>query len=471
MRTTTQRPSAFLIAIGVLVTVFCEAPAHADPCGMVPPLWEGRGPAITRVGEQITYAFFKDGVETFVIRPSFSGNVDNFGMLIPFPSAPAIRKVPDDLFAHIAAAIDPPEVVIDLRPRALYSQKAFSARFGAVAEHAAPLSRDEVRVISQEAVGMYEVTVLETGSAKALKAWMDRHGYRYPKGMDAPVADYIRDGWPFVAVKTRVSRKSATTPQAGMRNVKPGLPQGSSFAGNVQAMGFRFRSTKPVIPMRLSAFNAGKLRNIVYFLSEKPVRIDGIPQSLVVRQVSGKELYRNVTDLLPVRILGGTIDDVPESRFQAIETERNPDPHNGKARDLFASDLLAAQSGTLAHSFEEKEKVLLRIGEALFLRGAEVDALHEEALKTERQQTLGRALGAIKNLRLSVFDGDFPREYLRDHNLVFRDYTMPKDRNNSVTYNTRTRFAGRRQNGIVVWGRKDQPMEPVFKKRPWWKFW
>ncbi|MEE8409622.1 MAG: hypothetical protein V3T05_08455, partial [Myxococcota bacterium] len=84
----------------------------ADPCGMVPPIWTGNGPAITRVGEQMTYVFFKDGIETFVIRPGFSGKVDNFGMLIPFPSPPAIRKVPDEIFDHIAAAIHPPDATI-----------------------------------------------------------------------------------------------------------------------------------------------------------------------------------------------------------------------------------------------------------------------------------------------------------------------------------------------------------------------
>ena len=36
-------------------------------------------------------------------------------MLIPFPAPPALRKVPDHIFPHLAAAVDPPEVVVDLR--------------------------------------------------------------------------------------------------------------------------------------------------------------------------------------------------------------------------------------------------------------------------------------------------------------------------------------------------------------------
>ena len=45
--------------------------ANADPCGMVPPIYTGPGQPITRTGDQTTYVFFKDGVETFVIRPGF----------------------------------------------------------------------------------------------------------------------------------------------------------------------------------------------------------------------------------------------------------------------------------------------------------------------------------------------------------------------------------------------------------------
>ena len=89
----------------------------ADPCGMVPPIYQGPGNPITRIGEQQTFVFYKDGVETFVIRPGFQGKVDEFGMLIPFPTPPAIRKVPDNIFGQLANAVDPPEIVIDLRPQ------------------------------------------------------------------------------------------------------------------------------------------------------------------------------------------------------------------------------------------------------------------------------------------------------------------------------------------------------------------
>ena len=59
---------------------------------------------------------------TFVIRPGFSGKVEEFGMLVPFPSPPALRKVPEDVFAQVAAAVDPPEVVV-------YTQQFFGGGY------------------------------------------------------------------------------------------------------------------------------------------------------------------------------------------------------------------------------------------------------------------------------------------------------------------------------------------------------
>ena len=64
-----RRIPAVLLATTLLATI--SAVTWADPCGMVPPIYTGEGPPITRVGEQKTYVFFKNGVESFVIRPGF----------------------------------------------------------------------------------------------------------------------------------------------------------------------------------------------------------------------------------------------------------------------------------------------------------------------------------------------------------------------------------------------------------------
>ena len=422
---------------------------RADPCGMVPPIHTGPVQPIKRVGLQQTYVFYKDGVETFGIRPGYEGKVDEFGMLIPFPKPPALRKMPDAIFDHIANAIDPPEVVVHVQE--IFLEQA-NAAFNAPVQQSAPdpsaLKYDAVRVVRQEAVGMYEVAVLEAGSAAALKNWMDKHGYKYPDGMDEVCEEYVEDRWCFVAVKTKVGQKDGVDPRPAQRDVNSKLPDGSTFDGHVQAMGFRFETDELVVPMRLSAFNEGELRNIVYLLTDSPKKSSSIPEEYVVRQISGEQLIHNVTQPLPLRIIGGGLADIPEYRRKTLPTERNPEPHNGAARDAFASDLLAVSSGKLSLDHEEAEKNLLNIGERLGLRGTEIDALHEEHLAHERKIAVASALDSLKEMSLTVVDGDFPREVLARKNLRFGEYKMPARRNKAEVYDVKSKQPAGKQPGV-----------------------
>jgi len=440
---------------GLIAAALSAPPAHADPCGMVPPIQTGEQTPITRIGEQQTYVFYQDGIETFVIRPGFEGKTDEFGMLIPFPTPPALRKMPDHIFPHIAAAVDPPEVVIDLRTRRrdFGGGKAFQSN--ALADRRGGqrlmLKKDEVRVVKEEAVGMYEVAVLEAGSAAALKKWMDKHGYKYPQGMDKACNEYVDDRWCFVAVKTKVGQKAGADPQPAQRDTDTKLPEGATFDGHVQAMGFRFQSDELVVPMRLSAFNAGELRNIVYLLTDKPQKIRSIPEEYVVRQVSGEQLYRNVTGPLPLRIIGGTEEDIPDWQRKNLPQRRDPTPHNAAAADLFAGDLLAISTGKLSLAHEEKEKDLLAIGERLGLRGPEIDKLHHDALKESRDKATAGALEDLKPMTLTIVDGDFPREVLARKNLKFAEYRMPARRNTRATYDAKSHApAGKRQGTLIL---------------------
>ena len=433
---------------GILLTLLCFSPvAQADPCGMVPPIYTGPGSPITRIGLQKTYVFYKDGIETFVIRPGFEGKIDNFGMLIPFPTPPALRKVPDNLFEQIANAVDPPEVVIDVRFDDVFAMESADAALPAAAAQM-EFRAESVVVVKQEAVGMYEVAVLQAGSAEALKRWMDQNGFQYPAGMDKVTEDYVQQGWCFVAVKTKVGNKGAIEPAPGQRQIDPALPQGSVFDGHVQGMGFRFKSEELVVPMRLSAFNGGDLRNIVYLLTDGPRKARSIPEQFVVRQVKGSTLINNVTQPLPLRIIGGTEKDIPDYRRKSLAEERDPTPYNAMAKELFASDLLAVETGDLSLKHEETEKELLRIGEHFGLRGPEVDQQNAQALQAQRDQTVKRGLDLLAGMTLTVVDGDFPRQVIAEKNVTFEQYRMPADKNSAEFYQAPLFAPGGKKEGI-----------------------
>ena len=408
------------------------APVTADPCGMVPPLNLDMGSQLQRDGAQRTYVMHSRGVETMVLRPGFIGDVEHFGMLIPFPSVPAIRKIDDDTFAQIEAAIDPPQVQVHIYdPYMLYEEfDDMPLPSMAVREEAeSGLAMSEVNVVKEEAVGMYQVAVLEAGSPKALARWMEDNGYRYPDGMDDVVGDYVQDKWCFVAVKAKVGGNQGAVPHPGMRSAPMERPAGSSFDGHVQGMGFRFTSEDPVVPMRLSVFNGEGPRNVVYMLAEQPLTIQGADPGLVVRQRSGEELYANLTTLLPLQFSGGTRKDITQESLDGLAPLRDPTPYVGLARVLFASDLLAARTGTLALEHEEAEKELLNISEALGLRGDDVDSLHRTELTQQRELAVDGALEDIKEMHMSVIDGVLPTELIAGQNLGFERYEMPKAAN------------------------------------------
>ena len=202
-------------------------------------------------------------------------------------------------------------------------------------------------------------------------------------------------------------------------------------------MGFRYKVDKPSLPMRLSPFNEGEKRQIVYYLTDEPVRFEGVDTSLVKRQLAGWRLLKNITQLLPVRVLGGRPSEVSKDMLSDLRPRRDPKPHNGEAKALFSSDLRALKTGQLSLDHEEKEKELLRIGEALNLRGPQLDLLHEAHLDVERDKNAQGELGKLEGYYLTVLDGDFPVELMKKKDLTTTRFAMnPKD-NSRVGYDAK----------------------------------
>ncbi len=442
--------SATRLALGVITLASISLVARelwADPCGMVPPISvAGNGQAIVRTGLQQTYVFHHAGIETFIIHPGFRGNVKSFGMLVPFPSVPAIRKVPDDVFAQIERSIDPPEVILDLTPGGGVPSPgyggyggggygAMGGMGGGFAGEGMELAKDETRVVREEAVGMYDVVVLQAGSGAALERWMDDNRYQFPTGMEEVCDDYIASGWCFVAVRARIGHKKLVDPAPGKTQLDAELQSGTHFDGHVQAMGFRFESEQLVVPMRLSTYNEGDLRNIVYVLADDPVAINNVDTDYVVRQISGEDLYRTLTGPLPLRLIGGTVGDISPVLRQVISGQRNNPELLDFARDLYASDLSCARRGELSSERESLEKQLVNISERLGMRGGDLDRLHRAAAgELRRDANRQDDLPALKSMTLTVIDGDFPRDVLARENLTFRKFEIASSKNTRSKY-------------------------------------
>jgi hypothetical protein len=150
--------------------------------------------------------------------------------------------------------------------------------------------------------------------------------------------------------------------------------------------------------------------------------------------------------------LGGTEADIQDWQRQNLPQQRDPAPHNGFAKELFAGDLLAVKTGRLSHQFEEDEKMLLRIGENFGLRGPEIDKLNLAALDKAREKAVKDALGDLKRMTMTVIDGDFPREVVGAQNLIFGECKMPARRNSAEFYDAKDKKPAGKREGTLKLG-------------------
>jgi hypothetical protein len=133
-----------------------------------------------------------------------------------------------------------------------------------------------------------------------------------------------------------------------------------------------------------------------------------------------------------------------------LNIERNPAPHNGVAKHLFASDIIATNVEGYSLPHEETEKELLRIGEHFGLRGPEIDKVMEQVSREQSEKFVAESLPVLKDLTLTVVDGDFPRQVIASQNLKFSNFSMAASRNNRERYDTKRHAPAVKLGGIRV---------------------
>ncbi len=74
-------------------------------------------------------------------------------------------------------------------------------------------------------------------------------------------------------------------------------------------------------------------------------------------------------------------------------------------------------------------------------------------MPAKKPQTDGLAM--LKNMTLTVVDGDFPREMVANQNLTFAQFEMPAAKNNNLNYDANRFGPGVKKEGILKVGSVD----------------
>lgn len=115
---------------------------------------------------------------------------------------------------------------------------------------------DSVEVLDRQLAGVFETTTLTARDPNALRDWLNTNGYVLPKDVEPVIADYLRDGWVFVASKVRRDTGAADT-------------------NSLHPLSFTFAAKEPVYPLRLTGVGNGPLEVDLFVFGPERAKVDG----------------------------------------------------------------------------------------------------------------------------------------------------------------------------------------------------
>ncbi len=155
----------------------------------------------------------------------------------------------------------------------------------------------EVEVLDRQLAGVFETTTLTARAPGALRDWLNTNGFVLPKEVEPVIADYLRDGWVFVASKVR-------------RDVS------SAEAGSLHPLSFTFAAKEPVYPLRLTGVGNGNLEVDLFVFGPERAKVAGFK----VRDAVRPQIMETTTDGV---LLGGHISGLPLAHPGLLEAAGN----------------------------------------------------------------------------------------------------------------------------------------------------
>lgn len=226
------------------------------------------------IPDQRALIHFDSGNETLVIDTAFKGTGTNFAWIIPVPAEPVVEPATTGLFSTLHFLFQPKivhdvfgfywlEILLGLiiayvawrtrQGRSALGALAFVALLFLLSSMLLPslgygpatASGDQVNVTSRKRVGVYETATLKSLDGKAILDWLNQNGFATPTNLIPAIHSYAKEGWCFVASKIR----------------SDALMQG---AANAHPLTLKFRTQRPVYPLRLTGIDNEPCRIELY---------------------------------------------------------------------------------------------------------------------------------------------------------------------------------------------------------------
>lgn len=254
------------------------------------------------IPDQEAIIHYKDGVETLAIETRFVGQGQQFAWIVPLPSVPEVSPVSKGTFPTLRILFRPR--VIHTIPRfyigvillfllialimlrrldllllyvlSLFFCSCLLPSLGTAGVGVAGVSGTSVRIHDRQMVGDYEIFTISSDEPDALLNWLGQNGFVVGERQQSVIADYVAQGWKFVAVKLlRPSDTNApTTPHP---------------------LAFTFRTDRPVYPLKLTATSGSPCSIDLYVFGPARAAVPGFKVTECT-QVSSDSSHRPARD-------------------------------------------------------------------------------------------------------------------------------------------------------------------------------
>ncbi|OCQ99488.1 hypothetical protein BCD64_10555 [Nostoc sp. MBR 210] len=246
--------SSLLITV---LAVLCFAPTAWAFCGFYVAKADSK---LYNQASQVIMA--RDGDRTVLTMANdFQGEVKDFAMVVPVPTVikkEQVRVAPPKIVERLDAFSAPRLVeYFDSDPCVEYDRvlneavpaPAARARAGAARGSASDLG---VTVEARFNVGEYDIVILSAKESGGLETWLNRNGYKIPRGAKQLLQPYVRSGMKFFVAKVNLDKFE----ESGYQFLRP--------------LQISYQSRKFILPIRLGMINANAAQDlIVYVLSPK----------------------------------------------------------------------------------------------------------------------------------------------------------------------------------------------------------
>jgi hypothetical protein len=186
-----------ILSVAGAVLLACLAAQHVAADGLVfrPIDYEG---SLNERSQEAIIVFHKgdkagEARQDLILKISVQGDVDQFGWVVPLPSAPETGKEDAKLFEELHKYVQARLVAGGAKHE---GEKSLNT-----AAEAAPTAAKDVEVISREVVGSFDVSIVKENRAGSLNQWLTDNQYQPVPGGDEVIEWYREKGYVFACMR------------------------------------------------------------------------------------------------------------------------------------------------------------------------------------------------------------------------------------------------------------------------------